>query len=352
MQGSLERVHSVIRGELPDRAPLYDLLRNDAVIGHFAGEPLTLENAPRVVYRAYEPALDATRPVVRMPDAEGTFTLEDGRQQRRFRWTAWTAPRVYRSADDWAAEKRAALEAYTPAWTDDDARALRERLSWIAEQRALLGEVFFFPGAPGGIVQGLYGEVGLEAFIYYLTDYPGIVDDLMDMLTERATAWIEHLPTGHGIEGVFMGDDIAYNRGTLLRPDWFAAHYVPRLRRTIAACHRKDIAVLFHSDGNLNPIMDGLVDAGIDGLNPLEVLADMDAGDLHRRYPHLFFAGGIDVSQLLPLGSPEQVRDAVVQALDATEGRLMVGSSTELNNEVPLANYLALREAVLNYAYV
>jgi len=67
MQGSLERVRAVLRGDLPDRAPLYDLLRNDAVVSHFAGETLTLENAPRVVYRAYEPAIDATRPEARSP---------------------------------------------------------------------------------------------------------------------------------------------------------------------------------------------------------------------------------------------------------------------------------------------
>ncbi len=90
MEGSIERVRAVIRGETPDRAPLYDLLRNDAVISHFARETLTLENAPEVVYRAYEPAIDATRPGVRMPDEERTVTLEDGRIQRYFRWTMWT----------------------------------------------------------------------------------------------------------------------------------------------------------------------------------------------------------------------------------------------------------------------
>ena len=74
----------------------------------------------------------------------------------------------------------------------------------------------------------------------------------------------------------------------------------------------------------------------------------MDVGEIHRRYPHLFMAGGIDVSQLLPFGSSTEVRDAVRRAIDAAEGRLMVGSSTELNNDVPLENDLALRDAVLD----
>ena len=70
---------------------------------------------------------------------------------------------------------------------------------------------------------------------------------------------------------------------------------------------------------------------------------------IHRRYPRLFMAGGIDVSHLLPYGTPQQVKDAVRQTIDAAGGRIMIGSSTELNDAVPLANFLALREAVLAY---
>ena len=87
--------------------------------------------------------------------------------------------------------------------------------------------------------------------------------------------------------------------------------------------------------------------ACIDGLNPIEVLAGMDVADIHRRYPDLFMAGGIDVSQLLPFGTPGQVRQAVRRAIDSSEGRIMIGSSTELNDAVPLENFLALRDEVL-----
>jgi uroporphyrinogen decarboxylase len=106
---------------------------------------------------------------------------------------------------------------------------------------------------------------------------------------------------------------------------------------------------MFHSDGNINPLLGGLVDAGIDGLNPLEVVANMDAPAIHRAHPHLFMAGGIDTSQLLPMGSPDDVRAAVRRALDGSGGRLMVGSSSELHEGVPLKNFLAMRDAVLSY---
>lgn len=348
MEGSIQRVRAVIRGDAPDRAPLYELFRNDAVINHFTGRTLTVENGPELVYHAYEPAVDATRPSVRAPGREETVTLPDGRQQRHFRWTIWTQNRRYADSASYAAAKRRDLDAFDAAWTTEHQQKLEQTLAGHAKARHKLGEVFFFPSGPGPGLMGIIGEVGLEAFSYYLNDCPGLIAELLEINTLNAEAWIEHLPAEHGIEAVFCGDDIAFKTGPLLSPAWFSEHYFHRLARICSAFHAQGIRVLFHSDGNLLPIMDGLVAAGIDGVNPLEVLAGMGPEIVHARYPRLFLAGGIDVSQLLPLGTPDQVREAVRRAVNECEGRLMVGSSTELNNEVPLQNYLALRDAVLD----
>lgn len=349
MQGSLERVRAVIHGNQTDRPPLYELLRNDAVISHFAGERLTLENAERVVFSAYAPAVDATRPMVRLPRAEQTTTLADGRTERVFRWTVWTSHKDYPDSETYAAAKRAELAKADFSWNAERQAQMDKHLASIAEHRRKLGEVFFFPSGWGVGLMGIYGEVGLEHFSYYLKDCPDIIAELLEARTQSSLVSIEHLPADHGIEAIFIGDDIAFKTGPMLSPAWFRTHYHPRLARVVRAYHQRGIKVLFHSDGNLNPILDGLVEAGIDGLNPIEVLAGMDVGEIHRRYPHLFLAGGIDVSQLLPFGTPQQVKDAVRRALDAAEGRLMVGSSTELHNDVPLENFLAMREAVLEY---
>jgi len=349
MTGSRERVRAVLWGAEPDRPPLYDLLRNDAVLSHFAGEALTLENAGDVVYRAYAPAVDATRPTVRLPAPVETVTLRDGRLEKRFRWTTWTEHVRYADSEEYAAAKRKVVASCDDTWSAAEQEEMRSFLEGVAEHRERLGELFFFPGGPGVGLMGIIGEVGLESFSYYLADYPGLIDELIEMGTRQAIRWVSHLPEAHGIEAVFCGDDIAFKGGPLLSPGWFGEHYFPRLSRVNAVYHERGIKVLFHSDGDLNPLLDGLVEAGIDGLNPIEVMAGMDAGAIHRRHRRLFMAGGIDVSQLLPFGTPSQVREAVWRALDAAEGRLMVGSSTELHDEVPLESFLALREAVLTY---
>jgi uroporphyrinogen decarboxylase len=287
-----------------------------------------------------------------MPSPEATVNLGDGRVQRNYRWTSWIPPKEYRDSESYASIKRRELAEFDPAESDSGRRTLGEdQLLKIAEERRKLGEVFLVPGIAGPRLMSIYGEVGLEAFSYILADCPGIVAELLERNTVKAITLAESIPDDHDLLVGMLGDDIAFNTGPLLSPTWLKTHYFPRLARVIAAWHGKGIKVLFHSDGNLNLILDDLVEAGIDGLNPIEVLAGMDIAEIHQRHPHLFLAGGIDVSQLLPFGSPQEIKETVKRAIDAAEGRILIGSSTELNNDVPLENYLALREAVFENPY-
>jgi hypothetical protein len=349
MQGSLHRVRDVIQGRVPDRPPLFDILRNDAVISHFAGQTLTVENAGEVVFAAYSPALDATRASIRLPKHEGTCKLPDGHEQRNYRWTTWTGPVHYADAAAYVAAKRKELDAFDPAWSAERQQKLDDWLTALADCRRRLGEVFYFPSARSVNLSSIYGEVGIEQFSYFLADCPDIIDELLELNTIITETWIAHLPDGHGVEAVFLGDDIAFKTGPLFSPAWLDEHYFPRLSRVIAAWHARGAKLLFHSDGNLMPVLDRLVDCGIDGLNPIEINAGMDAGEIHRRHPELWMAGGIDMSQLLPHGTPRQVTEAVRRTIEVAGGRIMIGSSAELQDSVPLENFLAMREAVLHY---
>ena len=74
-------------------------------------------------------------------------------------------------------------------------------MATIADYRRRLGEVFFFPGGPHVGLTGIYDEVGLEHFSYCLTDYPELIDALLECHTLSAISWVEHLPEGMYFEG-------------------------------------------------------------------------------------------------------------------------------------------------------
>jgi len=338
MKGSKQRVRAVLNGERPDRIPLYELIRNDRVIEYFTGVWPTPENGEGLVFRTFPLAVDATRPGMKSPavpvGVEREEILPDGRRWVIQRWTSWIEPIRYASSETYAQAKRTFLANAFTEFTEEDQAQLDAYLARYRTYCERLGDDFFlFMGAPGIGLMGLYGEVGLDAFALYLYDCPEVISDLLEYHTIRAIQFVEHLPPDHGIEGVFIGDDVAFKTATFFSPAYFEQEYFERLARVVAAYHAKGIKVNFHSDGNLNGIMDGLVAAGIDVLNPLEVAAGMDIADLHRRYPNLIFAGGIDVSQLLPLGTPQQVADAVVHAIEDSEGQIM-----QWNWRIPLCH--------------
>jgi len=350
---SRERVKTLLEGQLPDRPPLYDVIRNDAVIQHFGGEALTLENASDVVRRAHSVTLDATKAFYRLPHFNaGTTTVDSsGRQTVRQCWTTWTEPVMYDSTAGYMRIK-SEKTAVPWDWTDEDQKVLDKSIAdWVALSK-LSGDIvrdFEFPGPPR--LDGIFTEVGLEAFSYYMFDCPDTIHRQIDYRFEKVVQAIEHSDLPPEAFVVSEVSDMASKSGLLFPPKFLRQSFIPGYTRICDAVHRKGRKVLFHSDGNLWEILDDLVSAGIDLLHPLEPLAGMDPGKIHRRYPHLILCGTIDVSQLLPFGTPQEIADQVLRNIEATEGKIMVGSSTEVNNEVPLKNYLALYETVLGYAY-
>jgi uroporphyrinogen-III decarboxylase len=113
------------------------------------------------------------------------------------------------------------------------------------------------------------------------------------------------------------------------------------------------VKVIFHSDGNLWRVLDDFKAAGIDGLNPLEPLSQMYAGDVRRAYPDWILMGGIDASQLLPFASEAEVRNTVRRTIDQAgeKGRLWLGSSTEIHPAIPAQNALAMWDEIETYGY-
>jgi uroporphyrinogen decarboxylase len=150
---------------------------------------------------------------------------------------------------------------------------------------------------------------------------------------------------------MFLGEDFASGDGPMVSPAFLRKSFFPRLKRIADAYHRKGIRLLFHSDGDLHPVLDDLVACGIDALNPIDIASGMDPKEIRRRHPNLVLVGGIDCARLLPFGSPGEVRQATRALIEAAGPALLVGSSSETGDDVPLDNFLAMVEVARNWRY-
>ncbi len=140
---------------------------------------------------------------------------------------------------------------------------------------------------------------------------------------------------------IWIYDDIASNRGLLISPKSYERLFLPLVRRMVDAFLKAGAShVGYHSDGDIRSILDGLVDAGISILNPVEPRANMDVVELRRRYGKcLAFVGGLCNSRILPSGSDEDVRRHVKHVLSiADEGGLVIGSHS-IGNDISLERY-------------
>jgi uroporphyrinogen decarboxylase len=109
--------------------------------------------------------------------------------------------------------------------------------------------------------------------------------------------------------------------------------------------------VFFHSDGDVLPLIDDLVDIGVDILNPIQTSAGRmaDLIGLKQRYGKaLCFCGAIDSQHVLPLGSPQDVKNEVKRVCEVLGpgGGYLLASVHTITNDVPPANVLALAQAV------
>jgi hypothetical protein len=333
-----------------DRIPIYDILENDAIIEHYAGEKLTVADGERVKGLAIGRMLDMTR----MPDGPrepGQVCLENGIVIQRLRWTDWIISRPFHDMPElveWVKGeiRRAEAQVFDRAFVEHTRQHIQQHLAYFAAGDPTgRGDPTVLVLESGVGFTEMYWQVGMEMFSYLLADYPALVEEWLEARHQAELRRVAAIADPALIPIVLTYDDIAYKNGLLFSPAWLRKHWVPRLKRLVDAWHTRDTICLFHSDGRLWDILDDLVAAGIDGLNPLEVLAGMSVGEVRRRYPHLFLTGGIDVSQLLVYGTPEEVRAACRQAIAEAGGMgYFLGSTTELHWDVRLENAIAMVE--------
>lgn len=104
-----------------------------------------------------------------------------------------------------------------------------------------------------------------------------------------------------------------------------------------------------HSCGDITEFLPDLIDVGLDVLEPVQPCMNLDL--LKKEYgKDLVFFGGIDTQELLPYGSPEDVKEMAVETIRTLGkgGGYIIAPSQEIMNDVPLENIVALVETILD----
>jgi len=193
---------------------------------------------------------------------------------------------------------------------------------------------------------------GLEEYLVKMYTHPEVVEAATDRVCgfyyEANRRFFE--AAGGEVDGFFFGNDLGTQRSLICRPEHFDRFLLPWIRRFVGLAHAHGVQAILHSCGAVHEIIGRLIEAGVDGLHPLQARASgMSAEELARDFGgRLAFIGGIDTQELLVHGTPAEVAADVRRVRALLGPRLVVSPSHEaVLPNVPPANIEALARAAL-----
>ncbi len=331
-----ERMMTALRREEPDRVPVWELIVNEPVIKALYGD---------ISYEDF----------VEKDDLDGITIFEDQRVTERFSDTQykdewgilWTIePNGIPYPSGGPIRTEADLDRYTPPDPDADYRldSLRSAVKRFKGERAIVflsHDAFEFSHYLHGMENLLIDYLVNPEFAHRLAR---MAIDYKKRVMARAI--------DEGADIALTGDDYAYRTAPIMSPDAFREFCLPYMQEMVDVAKEKGVPFIKHTDGNLWPIMDMIIDTGIDALDPLEPIAGIDIGEMKERYGHrIALAGNIDCTGLLTRGTQEDVVEAVKETIAkaGVGGGYILASSNSIHPGVDPNNYKAMVEAAREY---
>lgn len=203
----------------------------------------------------------------------------------------------------------------------------------------------------GLMFDGYFGRLrrwmGLVPLLYTLYDDPWLFGAMCDFHTEFLLAALRRAMEDEvPIDYVNIWEDMAFKTGPLMSPRLVRKYMLPGYRKIVDLLRSRGIDIIFvDCDGNLDLLIPIWLEAGINGVWPLEAAAGMDPLPLRQRYGHdLLLVGGIDKRELSQ--GKEQVYAEVMRKVPRLidEGGYVPTVDHSVPPDVPLANYAYFRQ--------
>jgi len=217
------------------------------------------------------------------------------------------------------------------------------------------GRAVFTKGFCAGLFEMHQRFRGMQnAMMDFFLFEPGsdkLIGKLADLKIEFWDALLEEV--GDVVDIVGEGDDYGTQQSQLIAPDHFRQYYKPHFKRVLDFIKKKspNVKIMFHSCGNVRPVIPDFVEMGIDILNPVHVNAEgMEPFQLKKDFGNdiVFWGGGVDTQDVLPNGTPQQVADHVKRNIEALApgGGFVFTTVHNIQAEVPPKNIAAMLDTL------
>ncbi|MEE8324188.1 MAG: uroporphyrinogen decarboxylase family protein, partial [Candidatus Humimicrobiaceae bacterium] len=155
-----------------------------------------------------------------------------------------------------------------------------------------------------------------------------------------------------GVKIIFTGDDYAYDKGLLVSPKAFDEIFYPGFLKVMQGFKELGLLVIKHTDGDIWPIIDKIVDSGIDCLDPIDPVAGMKISEVKSKYgDRISLKGNVDCAETLTFGTKEEVIEETKQCLiDGAPGYgFILSSGNSIHSGVKPENYIAMLQTLKEF---
>jgi len=191
---------------------------------------------------------------------------------------------------------------------------------------------------------------GIDKMLIDMYRRPNAAHRFMEKIANSCLGIVKLMIDG-GVEVVFMTDDYADCRSPFMTLKQFREFELPNVRKLVQYAERRGIPVLKHSDGNIDPILEDMIEVGIRGIHPIEPGA-MELRDVKKRFgDKICVLGNVDCRYVLPFGSEEEVRRDVRRCIDAAAegGGYVLASSNSIHANCKVENVYTMVDEARKY---
>jgi uroporphyrinogen decarboxylase len=204
---------------------------------------------------------------------------------------------------------------------------------------------------PCGVLENAISLMGFERLCMLLVDDPALVRGVFDAVGGRLVRYYEICARFDTVGALISNDDWGFKTGTMFSPADLRRYVFPWHKKIVQAIHAAGRPAILHSCGNLEQVMDDIIDdmkydakhSFEDAIIPVEQAYEKWSG-------RIAILGGIDVD-FMCRSKPEQIRQRCEAILARTKNRggYALGTGNSVPEYVPYENYLAMIDCVRGF---
>ncbi len=197
----------------------------------------------------------------------------------------------------------------------------------------------------GGILENVTFLLGYDGISLMLYDNPGLVKDVFEQVGKRILRYFKELSSIDNVGALVMGDDMGFKTGTMLSPEVYRKYLFPWYKKLTETVHKNGKKIILHSCGDLEEVMEDLINCGWDGKHSFEDVIN-PVWDIKAKYgKKIALLGGFDMDKISRF-TVGQTREHTRMLIDKCfiSGGWALGTGNSVADYVNIENFLTMLE--------